>query len=61
MTREQFEREIARLLRRVELLRAAARGDARLARVDVRGHYVRRHWVEPHVRLVGARRPRSRS
>lgn len=58
MTPAQFEREIARLLRRVVLLRAARDGDVQLRRVPVAAHWVKRYWVGEHHRLVGPRRGR---
>lgn len=62
MTKAEFDREIARLERRVELLRRARRGDAALRRVTVREHWVKGHWKAEHERLVApSRGPRLKS
>jgi len=61
MTKTQFDKEIARLLRRVSLLRSARSGDVKLRRTVVKGHYVRRHWVEEHERFISPRKKVSRS
>lgn len=56
MTQKEFEKEINRLTRRIELLRQAARGDAKLRKVDVKGHWVSKHYVNPHERYIAPRR-----
>ena len=53
-----FEVELARVLRRAELLRAALRGDALIEEVRVRETKVRAHTRREHVRYVLRRRKR---
>lgn len=52
MTDKQFEKEINRFLRRIELLREVQRGDAKLKRVPVKGHWVKRHHVDGYDRYI---------
>lgn len=58
MTQHQFDKEILRLVARAELLRSAKRGDAKLRKVSVVGHWVRKHYVNPHDRLIAPARAR---
>lgn len=65
MSQSEFEKQIARLVARENLLRAAMRGDLKLRRVRVRAHTVPTyeigaHWrylPPPRQRQVTARKP----
>lgn len=50
-----FDDAIARLERRLYNLRAARSGEREAHLVEVTGHWVSRHWVGDHVRLVTRR------
>lgn len=52
MTKKQFESEIRRLLRRVQLLRDATSGSVKLREVDVKKCTVREHVRGAHVRNI---------
>lgn len=52
MSDNEFSKQIAAIVRRLETLRAVQRGDLKVKRVPVKGHYVPRHWVSPHKRNV---------
>ena len=56
MTQRQFEKEIRRLVRRAELLQRVAKGDAKLRKVPVSGHWVKRHYVDDYERHIEDRR-----
>lgn len=59
MTRLEFDREIQRLLNRVDLLREARRGDVRLVAVEVPETTVKRHTRAAHVRWIRPSKPRD--
>ena len=52
MTQNMFEKEIRRLLRRVDLLRQAASGSAKLRKIPITGHWVPRFYINPHSRYI---------
>lgn len=52
----RLDEEIARIARRLEMLRAVKRGDASLERVRVKAHDVSAYHVRAHVRYVARRR-----
>lgn len=60
LSQEAFDDAIARLERRLYNLRAARAGEREAHFVEVTGHWVKRHWVDDHVRLVTRRRDRRR-
>jgi hypothetical protein len=47
----EFKKEIARLNKRLELLRLARKGDVNIKKVYVRAYKVRAHTVKAHVRV----------
>lgn len=51
MNKEQFEKEIARLARRLQLLKLAREGSVDIRRVKVRTYKVRAHTVRAHTRV----------
>lgn len=57
MNQRDFDLEIQRLLRRLDLLRAARRGDVQLVPVEVPECTVRRHIRRAHTRYVSPVRP----
>lgn len=60
MKQSQFDDAIARLERRLNNLRAARAGHREAELVEVTGHWVNRHWVSDHVRLITRRRDSPR-
>lgn len=56
MTDEQFKKEIARLRRRATLLELARSGSAEVIKIEVEGHWVKRHRVRKHTRVLYRRR-----
>jgi hypothetical protein len=58
MSENEFDKQIAAVLRRLETLRAVQRGDLSVKRVPVKGHFVPRYWVNPHKRNVVVRKQR---
>jgi len=58
MNKKTFDEEIKRLERRIALLRAVEKGDARLRSVSVKGHWVKKHWVGKYDRHIIDRRKR---
>lgn len=54
-----WEAELHRLIARIEKLKLAERGQAKVTTTRVKGHYVPRHWVSAHPRTV-ITVPRSR-
>lgn len=56
MTDEEFKKEIARLRRRLELLKLARSGSAEIRRVKVRQYKVRAHVVRAHTRVYYRKR-----
>lgn len=55
MTQKLFEKEIARILKRVALLQAMQRGDVGVRKITVAGHWVPKHYVQKHTRLIAGR------
>lgn len=56
MNNEEFQKEIKRLRRRLELLRLARSGDVNVKKIHVKGHKVRAHTVKVHTRIIYTRR-----
>jgi hypothetical protein len=53
MARDQVWRdELDRLVRRMQKIRAVLEGEATVKKVDVMGHWVKRHWVSDHERIL---------
>lgn len=52
MSDPDFAQQIADILRRLERLRAAQRGDLGYRRISVKRHFVRGFWVSCHKRVV---------
>lgn len=52
MTQKQFETELRRLARRIQLLQEASSGKAKLRRVDVAECVVSEHKRGAHVRYI---------
>lgn len=56
MTDHQFAKKIAQLIRRAQFLQRVVSGKAKGRDVDVKGHYVRRHFVNAHIRFIENRK-----
>lgn len=56
MTQKQFDREIAKLLRRLLALRAGKRGELPFKRVLVKSYTVKQHVVKEHYRNIAGKR-----
>jgi hypothetical protein len=57
MNANRFEKEMARLKRRLDLLKLAREGRADVERVHVREYTVREHKVRAHIRIYYRKKP----
>jgi hypothetical protein len=55
MSENEFDKQIAAILRRLETLRAVQRGDLKVKRVPVKKHFVPGFWVGFHKRNIVVR------
>ncbi len=55
MTDERWQKELERLSRRLDRIRALQAGHADVKEIPVEGHYVKRHWVNTHTRIIISR------
>jgi hypothetical protein len=52
MTDAKWAKELARIEKRIARLKAMMAGRVDVQKVPVKGHWVKRHYVEEHVRVI---------
>lgn len=56
MSQNEFEKQIALIMRRLNRLRAAQRGELDVKQIPVKRHFVPGFWVSKHSRTIYTKR-----
>lgn len=60
MSQSEFEKQIALIMRRLNRLRAAQRGELDVKHIPVKRHFVPGFWVSKHSRTIYTKRKEAK-